>query len=190
MWKNISCDLFRIKMVESSQSSSERDPYWLEDYPEFFDPPQSLEDQWNEIRGRAILDYLHNGFRREYSNDLGHFIYSKDGERITNPKELQVWLNSPANKQKLGFHHFTFSSALANTSLTSSRGVRPSFKDTEMDLWRYQGSEQKLKKRAKKGFIADKIEEIFIPNESALKLTEFNSICKCKTIVFFGKCEF
>ena len=172
---------------DPSQSSSDREPYWLEDFPEYFDPPQSLEDQWNEIRGRAVLDYQNNGFRREFSNDHGHFIYSKDGERITNPKELQVWLNSPANKKKLGFQHFTFSSYLANSSLTSSRGVRPSFKDTEMDLWRYQGSEKKLKKRAKKGFIADKIEEIFIPDESTLKLTQFNSICKCKTIVLFLK---
>ena len=174
---------------------SEREPYWLEDYPDFFDPPQTQEEILNEIRGRAVLDYQHNGFKREYSNDLGHFIYSKDGHKITNAEELQDWLNSPANKPrkyhygrkeaKLGMQHFTFSGQIDNTSLTSSRGLRPSFKDTETDLWRYKGSERKLKRRAKKGFIPDRIEEIYIPEESALKLDEFNSICKCKAIYLF-----
>ena len=173
-------------MVETSQSSSEREPYWLEDFPEFFDPPQSAEDQWNEIRGRALLDYQYNGFKREFSNEHGHFIYSKDGQTITNAKELQVWLNSPANKLKLGMQHFTFSPHIENISLTSSRGSRPSFKDTEMDLCRkYEGSERKLKRRAKKGFIPDEVWEILIPEESALKLTEYNSKCKCKVSVSF-----
>ena len=170
---------------------SDRDPYWLEDHPEYFDPPQTKDEVMNEIRGRAILDYQHNGFKREYSNDLGHFIYSKDGQKITNAEELQEWLDSPANKpmkydygdkeQKLGFQHFTFSRQIENTSLTSSRGLRPSFKDTETELWRYKGSEQNLKRRVKKGFIPERIEEIDIPDESNLKLVEFNSICKCKS---------
>jgi len=157
---------------------SEREPYWLEDFPEFFDPPQKDQEVWDEIRGRGVLDYHHNGFNREFSNVLGHFIYSKDGHKITNARELHVWLNSPANKKKLGFQHFTFSPSLTNISLTSSRGLRPGFRDTEMDLWRYQGSEQQLKRRAKKGFISDEIEEIFNPDESPLQLLEFNSICK------------
>ena len=169
---------------------SEREPYWLEDFPEFFDPPQKDQEVWDEIRGRGVLDYQHNGFNREFSNVLGHFIYSKDGHKITNARELHVWLNSPANKKKLGFQHFTFSPSLTNISLTSSRGLRPGFRDTEMDLWRYQGSEQQLKRRAKKGLISDEIEEIFNPDESPLQLLEFNSICKCKPFCFNFYCYF
>ena len=110
----------------------------------------------------------------------GGFIYSKDGIVITNAQKLRDWLNSEANKKKLGLQHFTFNRQIDNSSLTAYRGNRPSFLATEEELWRYEGTEKRIKLRKKKEFIPDRIVEIEIPEESKLKLTQFNSMCKCK----------